>query len=81
MLKCDYNCILPRAPIGFGDTFAPGDALALSESFLPEDAGVDRAELGLKGSFFTDPSIPFSRGDRFPFPFVCPSFESSTTRS
>jgi hypothetical protein len=58
---------------------APGDDLDLSESFLPDaDAGVDLADDGLNGSFF-DPSIPFSRGDRFPL--VCPSLESSTTRS
>jgi hypothetical protein len=53
----------------------------LSESFFPDDdAGVDLADDGLSGSFF-DPSIPFSRGDLLPLPFVWPSLESSTTRS
>ena len=68
--------------MGLGDTLAPGEDLDLSESFFPEeDAGVDLAEDGLRGSFFIpdDPSIPFSRGDLFPL--VWPSLESSTTRS
>ena len=72
----------PIAGMGLGDTLAPGEDLDLSESFFPdEDAGVDLAEDGLRGSFLIpdDPSIPFSRGDLFPL--VWPSLESSTTRS
>ena len=65
---------LPKAGIGLGETFAPGDDRDLSESFFPEDeAGVDLAEDGLKGSFLRPEAAsipPFSRGDRFPFPFV-----------
>ena len=49
-----------------------------------EDAGVDLAEEGLRGSFLLPFSVPFSLGDLFPFvvaPPAVPSFESSTTKS
>ena len=63
---------------------APGDVLCFSSFFLslPDvDAGVERAELGLRGSFLLfPPSVPFSLGDLLPF-VAGASFESSTTRS
>ena len=76
----------PRAPKAFvaGGVIlaASGVVLGLSSFFLspPDvDAGVDRAELGLKGSFLPF-SVPFSRGDLLPF-VAGASLESSTTRS
>ena len=72
-------------PLGIGGEplAAPGEVLGLSSFFPPPavDAGVDLAELGLRGSFlpFTL-SGPFSRGDLLPF-VAGASLESSTTRS
>ena len=71
---------------------APGELDALSSFFPPRDeAGVDLAEEGLKGSFLEAspllPLVPFSLGDLLPLlvplPFVVTlaSLSSSTTKS
>ena len=88
--------LLPKAPKAAFETGgrifpAPGDpaeAVLASPSFFPRDeAGVDLAEEGLKGSFLLpSPLVPFSRGDLLPLLLVVPllpleSLSSSTTRS
>ena len=75
----------PKAFVAGGVILAgSGVVLGLSSFFLspPDvDAGVDRAELGLKGSFpFLPFSVPFSLGDLLPL-VAGASLESSTTRS
>ncbi len=90
---------LPRPARAFetgGEIFAPGDALgAFSSLPLPPltEAGVDRCEDGLNGSFFEAPDsllacdvVPFSLGDLAPLAVVVAAFSpfsllSSTTRS
>ena len=91
---CDTECYIPKAPkADFEGSIlpAPGELEDVfpppASSFFPEDeAGVDLAEEGLKGSFLLPPSPPpFSLGDLLPLLLAVPMLplesSSSTTRS